>query len=413
MRRLGAVVLPALAAIAVVAAVAPAAFTRVTASEPPAAYPASPLTVTGADPATLVARARECSAARDRPGTADYTRLSTLKSAQGRSPFAIGAPATSVVTLVNRKGQKFRLYISGGSADAVAAFIAAASACAEAFPVTSADLKVLVPVPVFQHVLDAAVAKSQKSLSALSQIRDGLAASGPASLTDVLTSIGADPASVTAAAITAANADVAARAADFSAAAVPPPNVTALVGDLMTQPFAPFLSPPGDDPRSAAERGKLLTRRPQDIVVGIDPVEAGPPAFPKQYVAWAAFDFGKAPARRGTASATSMQSLGYLKYDQYLAKCQMSATAQINAFVGRAQLKLWRMSQTTAGVQDWWNYATSSAATGVSAKLWNSWGSNRTYDTWVKGLSTGGTTYSMYYGWVKSTAVAGCPGQPS
>jgi hypothetical protein len=408
----------AVAAVAVAAGAATA--TRGAGPDPAASYPADPRTATGADPSKLLPEAKECSPTRDRPGVADYTRLATLKQSQGRNPVAVGAPATTIVTLTNKKGQQFRLYISGGSKDAVAAYVAAVSACVETFALPSAAPILLVPVPVFRHLVDVAVAKSQRTAAALSARRDVLAAaSGRAALFDVLTALGVDPQTVAAAAVQATDADLVLRAAELTAAGVAPPDVPVLVDDLMLQPLAPFLSNPGDDPGTAAERGKLLFRKPLDIVVGIEPLATAAHPLPKRYVAWAAFDFAKkAAAKRRPASASAATTLepplGYLIKHQYLAKCQASASAQIKASIGKAGLKLWRMSGGTTNVQVWSDYAESSAASGTSRNLWNSWGSNRTYDTWVKGLdSTTKTTYSMYGGWTLSSVTAGCSGHPS
>ena len=71
----------------------------------------------------------ECSPKRDHGPPGPYFQLRKLKKRQGTNPFVKGAPFTTVLTLVNKKGQSFHIYVSAGSAFAVQRFIAATSAC--------------------------------------------------------------------------------------------------------------------------------------------------------------------------------------------------------------------------------------------------------------------------------------------
>jgi hypothetical protein len=399
-RRLGVVAIVALASALVLAI---AALARVAQDPNPAAsYPANPRTVNGKDPYSVLPKPQECSPSRDHGTTADYFRLSRLPQRRGDNPFAPGAPATTVVTLVNKKGQTFRIYISSGSTAVVSRYIKLVSACAEAITLKVADPAVLVPVFVSAHLVDAAVAKTGKSVSALSALRDSLASSG-ASLAAVVTAAGGVIGDVLATAIQATTADLSTRVAagDLTAAEVASLNVPNLINDLANQAGAPFLSPPGDDPRTPAERSKFLSTHPRTaIVVGIVPVSTTTKPLPKRYVGWAAFDFARGGSGAGAQSAAA-GSLAYGAYDNYIAKCQKAASSQITAWVGSAKLKMWRVS-------DWQNYASSSAASGPSPRLYASTGTLRTYDTWVKGTAYGvNSTYSMYYGWVKGSG-GGC-----
>jgi hypothetical protein len=369
---------------------------------PSPSYPVEPRTLAGADPFALVPKPQECARSRDRAGRADYFPLSRPRpSRRASNPFAPGAPATTALTLENAKGQRFVIYVSAGSAATVSRYIEQAWVCVEAITLKAADPRVLVPVRISAHLVAAAVAQTGRSATALSALRNSLAASGPASLADVITAAGGVVDDVVVAASDATKSELAARiaAGELTPAEVTSLDVPALVNDLASQAGAPFLTPPADDPSTAAQRARLLGRNRGTVLVGIVPAGTGKP-LPKRYIAWAAFEF--APLSRGQrfiAAVTTHGGMHAGDYHNYIAKCQKSASAQIFAGRGGATVKLWR-------VTDWAGYATSYAGSGASSKLYAWWGSARTYDSWVRAIYTD-TTYSMYYSWIKGSG-GGC-----
>jgi hypothetical protein len=122
---------------------------------------------------------------RDRATTADYTPLAQLAQRKGTTRSR-GAGSTTFVTLVNTKGQEFRIRVSGGSAAVVSRYINETSACVEAFKLSVAEPEELVPVWLSEHLIDAAAAETRKSATALSLLRDSLTSSGNASFAEVI-----------------------------------------------------------------------------------------------------------------------------------------------------------------------------------------------------------------------------------
>jgi hypothetical protein len=359
---------------------------------PSAGYPVDPRTVNGLDPFSLLPKPQECSLARDHPGVQDYFPLSRLHRTQGASPFATGAPATTILTLVNKKGQQFTIYVSGSTTEAVNTYVNQTSACVEAFPLIKPDPVVLVPVALSDRLVGAAVQQTGMSQAALSALRDSLT-TATRSLSDVVTAAGGNVDAVVQSAAAAASSDLAARVAagDLTSPEVAALDVPSAMKDLMFQANAPFLTSPALDASTDAARGKLLQANATGgVVVGIVPVSTSAHPLPSRYIAWAAFD--PTSPKRATGSARRQESpLGAGQYDNYNAKCQASAMAQIQVWQGAATVKLWRLS-------DYHDFGPASAAYPKSKRLAASWPTTRTYDAWVRG-DVGPAVYTMLYGW--------------
>jgi hypothetical protein len=364
-------------------------------TQPVANYPADPRTIGGGSPYDALPKADECSQARGQ-SAGGYTSLAKLPHRVGKSPFVSGDVVTETVDLKNAKGQTFRLYVSAGSRKTVDAYLARVTACAEAFPLTSAAPRVIASVPLWAYLVIAARDETQRSQDALSGLRDQLAAAGqPSSLANVIAAANGSATAALDASIPPVKKELARRVAaqELTAAEVAGLNLRGMMKALETQPYAPFLNRQRVDASSPATAGRALASDPQSVLVGIQPLTT----LPTRAAVWAAFAFSRRQLAGAAGAALGPLDAGHYHY--FVAKCQLAASAQIWAKSGGAQLKLWRVS-------DWSGYATSYATSGASSRLYASASKYRTYDTWVKGLLNG-TYYSMYYGWVRGSG-GGC-----
>ena len=180
------------AALVVACSVSAVAGAAGSAQSPPA-YPPLPRTIGGQDPLAAFTAPVECAPARDRASTADYVPLARLPQKSGRSPFVKGNAVTVVLDLpLNKKDQRFRLYLSAGSTKALQGFIKTTSACLEAFRLKAHVPIAIEPVEFGALLVAAADQRTDLSQADLAAIRDELAAGGTPSFRDVLAKAAAE-----------------------------------------------------------------------------------------------------------------------------------------------------------------------------------------------------------------------------
>jgi hypothetical protein len=363
-------------------------------AQSPIAYPVEPREIGGGDPLADVPPPDECSKVRDRPGRLNYFPLSTLKSRNADNPFVSGDRNSVALDLVNKKEQRFRIYVSATTRTILTNFIATSSACFEMFALPQAPKTLVAPVN-FDSVLVAAAASGTGSTQdALAVLRDQLLAAGqPASLDDVVAKAGGDPAAVQAQAVADAKAalDAKVAAGELTAAEVAALVLPTIMADLGSAPGAWFLYRPGEIAASSAQLSKqLLTDKRGVVVVAGVPVSQ-PPS--KLNVVWFAFD-PKLSVKNGLTH-------------NFIAQRHVSSSVEIYAWKGAETLKFWRQ----APYYLWIGQRMVSAANPSSAPaLTHSSSPNtRCYDASVKGTGPAGE-YSQYsiYGWYVWKLGSGC-----
>ena len=365
----------------------PAATGGTIAVEPPVAYPDELRAVGGGDPLKGVPPPDECSRARDTHGRNPY--FSLRRAVAATNPFLKKAAGSVRIDLVNRKQQRFSVYVSASTPAMVKRFVATSRACFEYFETDKGPGKTVEPVQFAGLLVKYAVADTGKSQSTLATARDSLVAAGsPAALNDVVTQAGGHPDVVVDKAAAAASAALAAKVAagQLTAAEVAALDVHTIVAALAAQPKATFLYPASDIPPTLA---KLAAQLAQDergvVVVGAIPVE--PRA--KQMVIWFAFDptFG----------------IGTGATHNYVAQCRRSAWAEVYSYSGAERLNFWRQSPYYLSFPS----KTASAATKDVKTGHSSYPNWRGYDTSVYGVNAG--QYSIYggYTWYQGSG-GGC-----
>jgi hypothetical protein len=217
----------------------------------PLAYPTTPRSVGGGDPFKAVPPAQECSRTKDRPGRRDYFPLSSLKRTQTDNPFVARDKGSVALDLVNKKGQHFRIHVSATTPAILKRFIATSSACFEYFQLPNPIGPMIEPVQFDAALVQAAVANTGMSQTALAGQRDSLVAAGsPSSLNDVVAHAGGTPATVVSQATASASAALAAKVAagQLTAAEVAAIGLPGVMTTLAAAPGAPFLYPSSDVP---------------------------------------------------------------------------------------------------------------------------------------------------------------------
>src|SRR6266545_2753417 len=199
------------------------------------AVPDKPRAVDGSNPLARLPGPSECAPGRDRSIRRNYFPLSQLKQHRVEDPFVRRAPYSVALDLVNRKRQRFLIYLSAGSAAPVKRLIASSSACLERFALSR-------PMPAA-----------------------------------VLTNRRVDPDAVIKDAARDADAQLRAKVAagELSAAEVAAVNTRRLMQRLAHQPRAPFLYPPQELSRDPAELGRRLREDPRrSVALSMKPVGA-------------------------------------------------------------------------------------------------------------------------------------------
>src|SRR6266508_4179105 len=182
------------------------------------AVPDKPRAVDGSNPLARLPGPSECAPGRDRSIRRNYFPLSQLKQHRVEDPFVRRAPYSVALDLVNRKRQRFLIYLSAGSAAPVKRLIASSSACLERFALSRPMPAAVVPVR-----LDALLVA----------------------------------------------------AAELSAAEVAAGNTRRLMQRLAHQPRAPSLYPPQELSRDPAELGRRLREDPRrSVALSMKPVGA-------------------------------------------------------------------------------------------------------------------------------------------
>jgi hypothetical protein len=345
----------------------------------------------GGDPLSSVTPADECSRARDRPGRKDYTPLSSLHQTPADNPFVTRDKGSVAVDLVNKKNQRFRIYLSATTPAMLKRFIATSSACYEYFPLPKAVGPVVETVQFDALLVQAAVANTAMSTTALAALRDELVASGsPSSLNDVVTRAGGDSAAVDTAAVQSASAALAdeVSAGQLTAAEVEALDLPSIVSALAALPQAPFLYPPSDVAIGASQlSAQLLTDKRGVVVIGAVPVN--PP--PQPIVIWFAFD--------PTFGINTGQT------HDFVAQCRQSDWVEIYSYSGSQRLSFWRQNPYYFFVGQKLANASNPDPGMLMHSSWPDW---RGYDTRVYGKAAG--QYSIYGGypyWIKGKG-GGC-----
>ncbi len=349
------------------------------------AVPDKPRAVDGSNPLARLPGPSECAPGRDRSIRRNYFPLSQLKQHRVEDPFVRRAPYSVALDLVNRKRQRFLIYLSAGSAAPVKRLIASSSACLERFALSRPMPAAVVPVRLDALLVAAAVRATNLSQAKLSVIRDELAAAEKtASLAAVLTNRRVDPDAVIKDAARDADAQLRAKVAagELSAAEVAAVNTRRLMQRLAHQPRAPFLYPPQELSRDPAELGRRLREDPRrSVALSMKPVGA---LDSKRTVVWFVVD----------------PNVNKDVVHAYRSQCRRSAWTRIKAWAGSAMVRLWR-----APPPDNVGSATATAPN-LSSQIVRTSETLKTYDVNVKGLQNG-STYTIEGGWVMGSG-GGC-----
>lgn len=374
----------ALGASAAGADTAPAGQLQVAA--PITSFPPEPRTTDGTDPFASVTAPNECSPARDTGRGDNYTPLRRLKQ-QPRldNPFVRGESTTVAVELVNRKGQRFRIYISAMTQAPIDAFLQSSSACLERVPVTRRIPSIIEPVRLDVILVGSAVLATGLTQAQLAAVRDALALAGPVTLELVLSERGADPEAVAVDAATRADAELQAKiaAGELTADEVAAFDTHGAMLALLEELGAPFLFNPAELTMSPGALGTRLKRDPRRaLVIGMESI--GP--IKRTEMVWFAFD--------PLINAGAIHA--------YRARCQRVSSVSITRWAGSVTLAFWRVT-TPNPIGTRTANSDNPSPPGMSH---SSWPTYRTYDDNVKG-NQDKSDYSVYGGWVQGTG-GGC-----
>jgi hypothetical protein len=337
------------------------------------AYPPTPRTATGGDPLAQVAKPVECGPERDGQSSGNYYPLARLPQRTGVNPSLPTAPFTTVLTLVNQKPQTFNIYVSAGSQAAVAQFISTASACLEAVPLTRRIPDIVQPVQFDSMLIQAAEDETSLTQAELADLRNQFVGDGPPTFRAVVAEAGADPDSVIADAVQAADAALQDKVAsgELSAAEVAAVDTPTVLESLADEPGADFLVSPDELPNTPAG---IATRLRGDTTGAV--VIATRPASHlegKRNIIWFAFD----------------PKIDEGQAHDYLAQCRTLAEAQIRSWAGKERLRLRRNNDPLEAV------GSKATAPDFSGKLALNSHIRRSYDAYVNGLQDG-SDYSIY-----------------
>lgn len=347
-------------------------------------YPPQPRRVDGTPPAAALRGPRECAPSLDRGPERDYTPLSELRRRRADDPLVQGEPASYALTLVNRKRQRFTIYVSARAPSIALRYIARSTACMERFRVRALPPSLIKPVDLNLLLIDAAVRAAGVSQDELTELADDLTGTGPTqpAFVDVVTAAGADPDAVIADASAVAHTQLQARvsAGQLPASEVAGLDTEGLVRQLAEQPGAPFLFSPADHARTPAEKGAQLQEDRGRVSVSMEPARR----LRRRTVVWFAFD---PKIDKGNKHG-------------YRARCEKESYAGIRAWQGGATVRFWRNPNPFIGTKTSWYYHNERRAMAHSSNT------RRTYDIEVLGEANN-SDYSAYGGWIQG-AGGGC-----
>jgi hypothetical protein len=358
-------------------------------------FPDQPRAADGSDPFRADPRPRECAAAHDRRGRTDYVRLRNLRARRSDNPYALREPLTLALNLTNRKGQRFTIYISAARESTIRAYIAEASVCLESFRSKGAPPAADEPVDLGRRLVEAAVTVTGLTQGQLSDRRDTLATTGPATLAAVVLDAGGDLDRIVGDALAVIAAELQAKvdAGELTAAEVAAFDARARLTALANEPGAPLLYDPADLPATRAALGEKLRKDPDSVLIGMRPL-----ARPRRgRVVWYAVDGARRSRRARAADGPHNLTTSHV----YIAECRRRAKAWIGVTAGKASVHLWRKSPHFYDVGRRW----ASSVTGLSSKLIHpsSPGPKRYYDVNVTNLASIASTYSIYGGWERGS----------
>jgi hypothetical protein len=358
------------------AASSPGVRSAAAAPTPPATgYPEPARAAGGDNVLAALPRPRECPPSNGRaPRPSGYVRLSRLPSRKADDPYVKGEPRSVALRFVNRKKQRFRIFISARTDAAIRRYVNSAAVCLEWIRLPKPLPAVLEPVSFVAPLETAAVDATGLSREELKARLASLPAS--ATFADVVASGGQDPAAVIDAAAAVVSSALAAQvdAGQLTEAEVAALDIPDLLRRLAEEPGAPSFFGSADVPGGAAAAGAFLrTDRRGSVLVTFQAL----PPLPQRSWIWLGVD---PPINNGTIHG-------------YRAKCATHASVEMRVTAGKTHLKFWR---TPGGLI---REKTVSAAVGTTG-YWHksNTGSPRSYDINVTGKQND-SEYNLHGGW--------------